>query len=85
MPQATNFSLETVALDGETFSDCEFRDCRLVYAGGEPPTFSQCRFDACDWKFDEAAGRTLAYLKLVWSVGQKATVQGLIKEVTVAR
>ncbi len=82
MQTAIIFNHETVTLDGEEFSDCEFRDCRMVYSGGEPPVFSQCRFDGCDWKFDEAAGRTLAFLKLVWTVGGKAPVQAVIKEIT---
>ena len=79
---ATIFNHETVALDGESFADCEFRDCRLVYAGGELPSFSDCRFDGCEWKFEGAAARTLAQLKLVWGNGGKALVQSLIKEIT---
>ena len=82
MPSDTIYNHETVLMDGEVFDACEFRDCRMVYAGGEPPSFSKCRFDGCDWRFDEAAAHTLTYLKTLWSAGQKATVQGLIKEVT---
>jgi len=82
MPSDTIYNHETVLLDGEVFDACEFRDCRMVFAGGEPPSFSKCRFDGCDWRFDEAAAHTLTYLKTLWSAGQKATVQGLIKEVT---
>ncbi len=82
MATATIFNHETVALDGEHFSDCEFRDCRLVYAGGEPPHFDGCRFDSCEWKFEDAAARTLAHLKLVWAQGGKAPVQAMIKEIT---
>lgn len=76
------FNHETVLLDGESFSDCEFRACRMVYAGGEVPHFESCRFDSCEWKFDDAAARTLAHMKLVWSAGGKAPVQALIKEIT---
>jgi hypothetical protein len=82
MQTATIFNHETVALDGEHFADCEFQGCRLIYSGGKLPSFSDCRFDDCDWKFDDAAARTLAHLKLVWSVGGKAPVQALIKEIT---
>ncbi|THD77657.1 MAG: hypothetical protein E7812_12920 [Phenylobacterium sp.] len=82
MPSGSICNHETIQLDGETFVDCEFRGCRLVYAGGEPPHFTDCRFEDCEWKFDAAAARTLAHLKLVWSLGGKATVQGLIKEIT---
>jgi hypothetical protein len=82
MQTATIFNHETVTLDGEAFSDCEFRDCRLVYSGGALPSFASCRFEGCEWKFEGAAGRTLAHLKLVWGAGGKAPVQAMIKEIT---
>jgi hypothetical protein len=82
MPDGAIYNHETVSLDGETFTSCEFRDCRLVYSGGEPPAFDGCRIDECEWKFEEAAARTLAFLKVVWGAGGKAPVQGLIKEIT---
>jgi hypothetical protein len=82
MQSDTIFNHETVALDGEEFFDCEFRACRMVYTGGEVPTFVRCRFDDCDWRFEDAAARTLAQLKLLWTVGGKAPVQAMIKEIT---
>lgn len=82
MQTAVIYNHETVALDGEAFSDCEFRDCRLVFSGGEAPVFNRCRFDDCDWRFEGAAQNTLAHLKAVWAAGGKATVQALIKEIT---
>ena len=85
MTSGVTYSHETVPLDGESFSDCEFRDCRLVYAGGEPPVFVNCKFHGCDWKQDDAAARTLAYLKVLWNAGGKLPVQALIKDITVAR
>jgi len=77
------YSHETVRLDGEEFDGCEFSGCRMVYAGGELPTFSGCKFVDCDWKFDEAASRTLSYLKVIWGEGAKAAVQAAIKDITV--
>jgi len=85
MPSGVGYNHETVVLDGETFSDCEFRDCRLIYSGGETPVFQNCQFHGCEWKQDDAAARTLAYLKAVWNAGGKPTVQALIKDITVAR
>ena len=35
MQTATIYNHETVVMDGESFSDCEFRDSRLVYSGGQ--------------------------------------------------
>ncbi|POO76358.1 hypothetical protein C1T30_43655, partial [Bacillus sp. MBGLi97] len=74
MPSGVIYNHETVLLDGEVFSQCEFRRSRLVYAGGEPPVFEQCRFVDCEWKQDAAAARTLAHLKVVWNAGGKAAV-----------
>lgn len=82
MPSGTLFNHETVALDGESFSDCEFRSCRLVYRGGEAPVFERCRFDDCDWRLEDAAASTLATLKAIWGVGGKAPVQAMIKDIT---
>jgi len=82
MQSSTAFTQETVQLDGESFADCEFKKCRMVYAGGENPTFINCRFEDCDWRFEGAAGRTLEHLKAVWGAGAKARVQLLIKEIT---
>ena len=78
------FSHETVRVDGEAFSSCEFTGCRLVYAGGDAPEFSDCRFQDCEWKFEEAAAQTLSYLRLMWNVGAKSAVQATIKDITVA-
>jgi hypothetical protein len=85
MQTAIIFNHETVALDGSRYSGCEFRGCRMVFRGGEPPHFDDCRFDNCDWRFEEAAANTLAHLKIVWAAGGKATVQALIKTMTGAR
>jgi len=84
MQTATIFNHETVPLDGESFEGCEFRACRLVYAGGEPPVFRDCRFEDCEWRFEDGAAHTLAHLKTVWNAGGKAQIQALIKTITEA-
>jgi hypothetical protein len=83
MQSGVSYNHQTVILDGESFADCAFAECRLVYAGGAPPQFQDCRFDACEWKFEESAAQTLSYLKTMWNVGAKAAVQATIKEITV--
>jgi len=84
MPAGVSYNHQTVVVDGESFKDCEFTACRLVYSGGEPPQFDGCRFDDCEWKLEAAAGHTLAYLRLMWTLGAKPVVQTLIKEITAA-
>ena len=85
MADGAIYNHETVALDGEHFSSCEFRDCRLTYAGGEPPAFNGCAFHGCDWRLEGAAGHTLVFLKRIWLAGDKPTVQAMIKGITGAK
>ncbi len=80
--RAIHFTQETIHLDGESFEACEFRKCKLVYGGGEAPSFRDCKFDQCDWRFEGPAARTLEHLKVVWAAGAKPFVQGVIKEIT---
>jgi hypothetical protein len=82
MQTAVIYNHETVQLDGESFEGCEFRTCRMIYNGGPVPHFRDCQFADCDWRFEDAAGRTLAFMQLVWGVGGKASVQALIKIIT---
>jgi hypothetical protein len=84
MPSGESYHHQTVALDGEVFSKCQFAACRLVYSGGPPPQFEDCRFEDCEWKFADGAADTLAFLKTMWRAGAKAPVQAAIKEITVA-
>ena len=82
MQTAVIFNHETVALDAEQFGDCEFRDCRMIYRGGEPPKFDNCNFVGCEWLFEDAAANTLKHLKTLWAVGGKAPIQLMNKTIT---
>jgi hypothetical protein len=82
MTTAISYNHETVTLDGEYFDGCEFRDCRMVYAGGKAPVFKDCQFVACDWRMEDHAAETLSTLRAMWASGAKARVQELIKEIT---
>ena len=84
MASGQSYNHQTVSLDGEAYSDCEFSDCRLVYSGGEPPMLDNCRFTNCEWTFQQGAADTLAFLKLMWAAGAKTAVQATIKDITVA-
>ena len=49
-------------LDGNTYENCAFSACAIIYCGGEIPNIVGCAFDDCQWHFEEAAERTLAFL-----------------------
>jgi hypothetical protein len=51
-------------LDGKIFEHCTFQNCRLFYAGGEIPQFSNVSFDSCAWHFEEGAARTVLFIRM---------------------
>ncbi|MDJ0929595.1 hypothetical protein [Breoghania sp.] len=57
-----HFLKETVVIDGRSLDNCTFRDCHLIYRGGEPPKIRGCSFDACRWEFEGEAAQTLLFL-----------------------
>ena len=52
-----------VLLDNATFQRCKFQRATLIYTGGAPPQISGCAFDQVTFEFQDAAGRTLAFLQ----------------------
>jgi hypothetical protein len=76
---AKAFTTETVHLDGQIFFDCEFKQCRMIYEGGEIPIFTGCHFDSCDWRTEGAAGRTMTFLRFLNSSGNQNLIDGVKK------
>jgi hypothetical protein len=74
------FHDETVHVDAQTFIDCEFRSARMIYGGGELPTFDGCAFEQCEWSFEGPAARTLEYIQTLFSSRDTAVVQGLLRD-----
>jgi hypothetical protein len=58
-------ALEVV--DGNQYHDCKFEKCKIVYRGGGVPSIGNCSFDDCTWHFEEAAVRTLIFLRLIYN------------------
>ena len=52
------FESATVSLDGNSYTDCTFRDVTFVYAGG-PLEMSNCAMDRFAFQFDGDLARGL--------------------------
>ncbi len=74
---AQAYTGETIVIDGQKFVDCEFRQCVLIYRGGELPLFDGSFLDNCDWRFEEAALRTIHLLQRLNSNGGRQLVETL--------
>lgn len=51
----------TINLDGNTFRDCLFVDCHIVYSGGE--FTGGFTTQGCTWELRDAALRTLQFIR----------------------
>ena len=69
-----------IALDGNTFVNVDFENVELVYRGGTPPNFDNCRFNVATFSFREQAGNALLFLNAMApaSTNMREVVLGLI-------
>ena len=78
--KGTTFDKQNVVVDGKEFEDCTFRQCTLIYKGGDLPQLLRCNIaGTCDWQFQEAAGRTLLFISKLYHGGAKAYIEGFIQ------
>lgn len=72
-------------IDGNSYVSCEFNGARLIYEGGMPPSFSDCRFNDTNFTLQEAAGRTVAFLRAMspTTTGMRHIVAGFLPELGV--
>jgi len=64
--QGKTFTGATEVIDGNQYNECSFQNCRLIYRGGEMPRISGCHFENCQWQFEEAAERTLIFMRQLY-------------------
>jgi hypothetical protein len=52
-------------VDGNSYTQCTFNDCTLIYRGGQIPMITSCQFERCTWGWEDAAGRTVEFLRFI--------------------
>ena len=57
----------TIRLDGNSFENCAFDKCRLVFGGTGDVGISGCTFKECEWTFIDSAATTLRFLSGLYS------------------
>ena len=75
------FVKKELDVDGKSFVDCKFKQCVLIYSGGNPPVINGCSFDDCRWEFDAAAARTLGFFSGMYRGGFDQIVEAAFYEV----
>lgn len=71
-----------IALDGNAFTNIDFSDAVLIYDGGVPPSFANCRFNTARFTFRNSASNTLMFLRAMAPVetNMRPIVLGLVPE-----
>lgn len=57
---------QQIILDGNDYTGCTIRNCRIVYLGVQSFHAAACQFDGCAWAFDGPAARTIDFLKAMY-------------------
>lgn len=63
-----------VSLDGETFIQCSFINCKLIYSGLMPISLKNCTFENCNWSFSGPAKNTITFMKGLYSLDGSTSV-----------
>jgi hypothetical protein len=61
-----SFANASEVLDGNQYENCTFDNCQLLYRGGEIPRVVGCTFNNCQWRFEDAAERTLVFMRQLY-------------------
>lgn len=65
-----------VQLDGGSFRDCTFEDCRLHFSGAFGVELTNCKFkNGCSWHVDGHAKETLDFLRTLYREGGPRIVE----------
>ena len=79
-----DFNSTTLEIDGSVYDQCKFNNCKLIYRGGAIPTFSRCTLDRCEWIWNDAALRTIGFLRGIYSgmgPGGRQMVESILTEI----
>lgn len=75
------FEKQDISVDGNTYVECVFVQCSLIYAGGDLPRFERCTFQASGIQLEGAAAETMQTLKNMNQGGLWSSVAGVIDRV----
>jgi hypothetical protein len=72
---------QTIAVDGNRYEACVFRDCTLIYAGGNLPSFVNCTFRNVKLQVDDQALNTTLYLQSLFKSGLSYAAENVLQDV----
>jgi hypothetical protein len=64
--RGSKFSKIRVDLDNQSYKDCTFDECEIVYSAKGRVSLDGCKFNNCRYRFDGAAGNTIKMLAALY-------------------
>ena len=62
----SKFDFTTIILDNNSYDNCEFSTCKMIYRGEGAVSLTNCTFDGCVWEFQGAASNTVNFMKAIY-------------------
>ncbi len=78
------FTDQTIVLDGNSYTNCKFFNCQLIYEGGTLPVLKKNLFDSCVFDFEGPSKRTLDYLRMLYLSGGEQLIKYMMDQVIMA-
>jgi hypothetical protein len=69
------FTNQRVRVDGNSYTDCTFTSCTLIYGAKGTVVMAGCRLDNTSIQFDECAGETIRFLTGLYHGGFREIVE----------
>ena len=73
--QGETFINTTIELDGNEYDGCDFKNCTIIYRGGELPSLANCSFGSPNFIFEDSAQNTLVFLRLLYHGGLQPFIE----------
>jgi hypothetical protein len=74
------FENRYIELDGNSYRDCKFLGCQLIFFGTAGVDLYDCLFRECHWSFQGNAGITLGFLAALYQGASPGSDRNLLDE-----
>lgn len=64
--EGQTFTNEQIHLDGNSYTNCYFENCNLIYSGGELPNLVGNELVQTTMSFGESASRTIQFMRAIY-------------------
>jgi len=62
----STYESTVVILDNQSYENCIFRNCDIIYKGTSGINIVGCKFYDCSWKLEGSAANTLQFLRTMY-------------------